>query len=53
MKTKKREDLRQILWDYLMDCLAIHHQVDNRRFGSIPEAQEYYIKLIKFLNGSN
>ncbi len=43
-------ELKSLLWDYLMDCLAIHHQVKNRKFGSISEAQEYYQKIICHLN---
>lgn len=45
-----KEKLEGILWDYLMDCLAIHHLVKNRKIKTIPEAQkEYADKLLSSL----
>jgi hypothetical protein len=51
MKTKGKKKATQdkvkiILWDFLMDCLKIHHFQEKRQFETIPEAQNYYSKEI-------
>ncbi len=39
---KLPEEIKDLLWDYLMHCLAIHHSVENRIIKTIPEAQERF-----------
>ena len=38
---------RNELWDFLMNCLRIHHQVKDRKIRTIPEAQDQALTVIK------
>ncbi len=46
LKKKSLRGIEIILWDFLMDCLKIHHLQEKRPFETIPEAQIYYAKKI-------
>ena len=40
-------ELEKILWNYLMDCLKIHHMQEDREIKTIPEAQKIYASALK------
>ncbi len=48
-KTKIKCRIEHLLWDYLMECLAIHHNKSfMTKFKTIPETKAYFAdKIIK------
>lgn len=39
--------VKSLLWEFLMECLKVHHQQEDRKFKDISQAQRFYFSAIK------